>query len=266
MDPARIETVLCDLDGVVWLSHHPIPGSVEAIGRLRASGRRVLFVTNNSRATLSEQAGLLGGIGIPADGDVVTSASAAAVLVEPGWRTLVAGGPGVMEAVRDAGAEPVPNDGVPLDGPVDAVVTGLHRDFDFARLRIAAREIRRGARFIATNTDATYPTPDGLDPGGGAIVAAIATASGVEPVVAGKPHPPMGEVVRRMVLPDGELDPTSVVMVGDRPETDGLFAAVLGAPYVQVRSGVVPAGAGLDTELPVAADVPDLAALADLLA
>ncbi len=265
MDPDRIETVLCDLDGVVWLSHEPIPGSVEAIARLRSTGRRVLFVTNNSRATLAEQAASLAAIGIPAEGDVVTSASAAGVLVQPGWRVLVAGGPGVTEAVVAAGAEAVPNDGTVPGAPVDAVVAGLHRDFDFARLRAAARAIRDGACFIATNTDATYPTPDGLDPGGGALVAAIATASGEQPVVAGKPHAPMGEVVRRMVNPSGELRPDTLVMVGDRPETDGLFASVIGASYAQVRTGVVPLESGSNTEMAVAADVVNLAALADLL-
>ena len=265
MDTARIETVLCDLDGVVWLSHEAIPGSVEAIERLRSAGRRVLFVTNNSRLTLGEQAASLGAIGIPAENDVVTSASAAGVLVQPGWRVLVAGGPGVTEAVVAAGAEAVPNDGTVPDPPVDAVVTGLHREFDFARLRAAARAIRDGARFIATNTDATYPTPDGLDPGGGALVAAIATASGEEPVVAGKPHAPMGEVVRRIVNPSGDLDPDTIVMVGDRPETDGLFARVIGASYAQVRTGVMPPGSPLDAETGVAVDIENLAALADLL-
>jgi 4-nitrophenyl phosphatase len=262
LDPDRIETVLCDLDGVIWLGRRPVPGAVEAIEQLRNSGRRVLFVTNNSVATRAEQAAALGAIGVPAEGDVVTSAMAAAVLVEPGWRVLVAGGPGVDEAVAGAGAEALVNNGDAVDGPVDAVVAGLHRDFDYARLRIAARAVLGGARFIATNTDATYPVPDGLDPGGGAIVSAIATVAGVEPVVAGKPHLPMGEVVRRLVAPDAGFDPATVMMVGDRPETDGVFASVLGAHYAQVRSGVVPPGGLLGADVDVTVDVADLAALA----
>ena len=179
----RISTVLCDLDGVIWLSDEAIVGSVDAVDRLRRSGRRVLFVTNNSRATVAEQEQTLAGVGIPAVGDVVTSAMAAAELIEVGERVLVAGGPGVTEAVESVGAIALENTG---DAPderafeVDAVAVGLHRDFDFARMNTASRAIRNGARFIATNTDATYPTPAGLEPGGGAIVAAIATASGVD--------------------------------------------------------------------------------------
>lgn len=264
-DPSRIETVLCDLDGVVWLAHEAIPGSVEAIEAIRRSGRRVLFATNNSRATLAEQAEKLAAIGISAVGDLVTSASAAAVLVEPGSRVLVAGGPGIHEAVLAAGADPVVNTGEELTQPVDAVVVGLHREFDFARLRIAARTILAGARFIATNTDSTYPMPDGLDPGGGAIVAAIATAAEQDPIVAGKPHAPMAEVVRRMVAPNRELDPSSIVMVGDRPETDGLFAKVLGAHYAQVRSGVILPGEPLSADVEAALDVADLASVAATL-
>ena len=102
--PRRISHVLCDLDGVVWLAHAPIPGSVAAIESIRASGRRVLFVTNNSAGTRIEQEAALAAIGVEASGDVVTSAMAAAFLVEPGERVLVAGGPGVVEAVATRGA------------------------------------------------------------------------------------------------------------------------------------------------------------------
>ncbi len=99
-------TVLCDLDGVVWLAHEPIAGSPEAVAALRAAGVRVLFVTNNSAATIAEQEAALAAIGIPAAGDVITSAMAGADLVEPGERVLVAGGPGVVEAVASRGATP----------------------------------------------------------------------------------------------------------------------------------------------------------------
>jgi ribonucleotide monophosphatase NagD (HAD superfamily) len=108
---------------------------------------------------------------------------------------------------------------------------GFHRDFDYERLRIAATAVRAGARLLATNDDATYPTPDGLIPGGGAILAAVATASGVTPEVAGKPHGPMVDLVRARLGADG-------VMVGDRPDTDGRFAAVLGYRFALVLSGV----------------------------
>jgi glycerol 3-phosphatase-2 len=217
---------LLDLDGVVWLAGVPIPGAVDAIADLRGTGARVVFVTNNSSSTVGDQEARLAAIGIPATGDVVSSAMAAAGLVAPGERVLVCGGPGVEEAVLGRGAIPV------RDGPADAVVVGFHRDFDFGRLDAASRAVRAGARLIGTNDDATYPTPDGEEPGGGAILAAVAYAAGVTPVVAGKPFPPMAEAVRRAVG-DGPH-----VMVGDRPSTDGRFARHLGASFALVLSGV----------------------------
>ncbi len=92
----EIDTLLCDLDGVIWLAHQPIAGSVEAIAALRSSGRRVLFVTNNSAATLDDHERALAAVGIGATGDVVSSAMAVTQLVQPGDRALVAAGPGVV--------------------------------------------------------------------------------------------------------------------------------------------------------------------------
>ncbi|MFM8264464.1 MAG: hypothetical protein ACKOAI_00115, partial [Acidimicrobiia bacterium] len=89
--------ILCDLDGVVWLMHQPISGSVDAIARMRAAGHRVLFVTNNSSATLATQEAALAKIGVNAVGDVCTSAGAAALLLSPGERVLVAGGAGIVK-------------------------------------------------------------------------------------------------------------------------------------------------------------------------
>jgi len=96
----------------------------------------------------------------------------------------------------------------------------------------------RGARLIGTNDDATYPTPEGPIPGGGAILAAVATASGVEPAIAGKPHAPMVELVRRRLGAD--LDGSTVV--GDRPSTDGRLATALGVRFALVLSGVTKEG------------------------
>jgi len=240
-------TWVLDLDGVVWLGDEPIPGAADGVARLRARGERVLFATNNSYARLSDQEAKLERLGIPAHGDVLTSAVAAARLVEPGERALVAGGPGIVEALEAGGATPV------RDGDADAVVVGFHREFDYERMRVAVRAIQRGARLIATNDDATYPTPDGPIPGGGAIVAAIAYAGGVRPVVAGKPHAPMADLVRAVGGDAGTV-------VGDRPETDGAFARTLGYAFALVLTGVTH-----EDDLPVtpAPDVvaPSLAAL-----
>lgn len=222
-DPAV--TWVLDLDGVVWLGSQPIPGAVSAVARLRAAGRRVLFATNNSSVTVGEQEAKLARLGIAAQGDVVTSAMAAAQLVERGERVLVCGGPGIAEAVSARGAT------VTGDGDADAVLVGFDRGFDYERLRVAARAVERGARLIATNDDATYPTPEGAIPGGGAIVAAVAYATSVAPVVAGKPHAPMADLVRAVGGEHG-------TMVGDRPETDGAFARVLDYRFALVLTGV----------------------------
>ncbi len=246
--------VLCDLDGVVWLAHQPIPGSVDAIARLREAGHRVLFVTNNSSARVEVQEATLAAIGIPAVGDVLTSAQAAARLVQPGERVLVCGGEGVVQAVEARGAV------VGHDAEIDAVIVGWHRTFDYEGLTRAARAVQHGARLIGTNDDATYPTPDGPIPGGGAILAAVQAAAGVWAVIAGKPYEPMADLVRAAV---GAEAARSAVMVGDRPSTDGRFARTLECRYAHVHSGVTPKGAPVDPAPDLAVD--DLAGVADAL-
>ena len=242
--------IALDLDGVVWLADEPIPGAAEAVARLREAGEDLVFVTNNSSQRVGEVEGKLVAQGIPADGDVLTSAMAAAGLVEPGEHVLVCAGPGVVEALEQRGAVPV------RDGDADAVLVGFHRDFDYERLRIAARAVRRGARLLATNDDSSYPTPDGPVPGGGAILAAVVTATGASAVVAGKPNAPMASLVRERLGATG-------VMVGDRPDTDGLFARALGYRFALVHTGVTPAGVAVEPEPDLVA--PDLTSLVDAL-
>ena len=236
--------ILCDLDGVVWLSHQPITGSVEAIAALQNAGHRVLFVTNNSYAQIASQEKTLESIGVFARGDVLTSSGAAATLLKAGQRVLVAGGPGVVEAVEKVGAIVAgrTDDGataetqLTTDTNIDAVVVGFHRTFNFESMRRASAAVRAGAILIGTNDDATYPTSTGVIPGGGSILAAIATASGVEPIVAGKPFAPMGELVRHTLHID---DLSSCWMIGDRYSTDGAFAKNIGAKFALALSGVV---------------------------
>ena len=236
--------ILCDLDGVVWLLHQPIAGSVEAIARLRAAGHRVLFVTNNSSATVGTQESALQKIGITAVGDVCTSAQAAALLLAPGERVLVAGGPGIVEAIEQQGAIVAAcTDSNMSDAEfaacatdIDTVVVGYHSSFDYRGLTRATTPILAGARLIGTNDDPTYPTPAGLIPGGGAILAAVAAAGGVTPTIAGKPCAAMGQVVRdRLALSDLSV----AWMAGDRDSTDGAFARLIGAKFGLMLSGVI---------------------------
>lgn len=223
------ETWALDLDGVVWLAGHPIAGAPEAIVRLRERGRRVVFMTNNSSPTVAQHVATLRAVGIDAEADdVLTSAQAAAVMVQPGERVHVLGGPGVVEAVEGRGCR------VQMTGPVDAVVVGIDKAFTYATLGAAASAVRAGARFVGTNDDPTYPTPEGLLPGAGTMAAAVATASGVAPTFAGKPFAPMAALAAERV---GRID----VMVGDRSTTDGLMAVELGARFALVLSGVTDA-------------------------
>jgi 4-nitrophenyl phosphatase len=222
--------VCCDLDGVLWRGAEPIAGSAEAVAALRDAGFRVGFVSNNSSQPIGEVVDKLAGIGVPASSDdVVTSALAAASLLQaslaPGARVLACAGPGVVEALTDTGLRVVDRP------PADAVVVGFHRGFDFDELDRASTAARDGARFVATNLDATYPIPGGMLPGSGAITAAVATASGRTPEVAGKPEPPMVALVRERFGATG-------VVVGDRPSSDGALAGALGWPFALVLSGV----------------------------
>lgn len=228
-----------DLDGVIWLGDQPIPGSAAAVARLRAAGQRVVFVTNNSSEPVRFVEAKLAHHGIDAEGAVLTSAMAAAEQVGPNEVALVCAGPGVDEALAARGVRTL------REGRADVVVVGFHRDFDYDRLAAASAAVRGGARLLATNDDATYPTPEGLIPGGGAILAAVSTAAGVVPEVAGKPHRPMADLLRARVGDEG-------VMVGDRPDTDGRFAVALGYRFGLVLSGVT-------TALPVE-PTPDLVA------
>ena len=231
--------ILCDLDGVVWLMHQPIAGSVNAIQLLKNAGHRVLFVTNNSYSVISDQENALAKIGIDAHNDVVTSSQAAGALLRKGERVLLGGGPGAVEAVKNAGAvlagRSDDQTDSEVDQEVDTVMVGFHPSFDYRGLTRLSHAVRNGARLIATNDDATYPTPRGLIPGGGSILASVVAASGVEPIIAGKPHQPMADLVRQVL---GVTDLSDAWMVGDRPSTDGLFAQTVGCKFAQVLTGI----------------------------
>jgi 4-nitrophenyl phosphatase len=238
-----------DLDGVVWLAGTAIPGAPEAVRRLHAAGETVAFVTNNSGPTLAQSVATLLGAGIDVDvAELVTSGQAAASLLAPGSRAAVVGGPGLTEALEARGVAVVPAHDHPA-----AVVVGRSLELDFAALAAAADAIRSGARFLATNTDATFPTGHGLEPGAGALVAYLEVGSGRKAEVAGKPYQAAADLLRNRFGPAG-------LVVGDRPDTDGSFAGLIGAPFALVLSGVTRA-----EDLPVSPQPaivePDLAAV-----
>ncbi len=237
-----------DLDGVIWRGTETVPGSPEAVAQLRDAGVPIAFVTNSAQRTPAQVAAKLASHGIDdAEGEVITAAMAAATMVNAGERVLAIGTDGVRAALTEAAVELVEH------GPADVVVMGIDQAFDYDAMTRAMRAIDAGARFIATNTDSTFPTADGLVPGNGALVASVATATGRDPEVAGKPHDPIAALVRERLGPSG-------LMVGDRPETDGLFAEAVGYDFGLVFSGVTkPADLPVEPDPAYSAD--DLAAM-----
>jgi glycerol-1-phosphatase len=231
------DVALLDLDGVVYVGPDAVPGVPQALSAARTAGMKLGFVTNNAARPPEEVAVHLGQLGVPAQaGDVITSSQAAATVVadlfEPGAPVLAVGGPGVATALRAAGLTVVER---AEDQPV-AVVQGYGREVGWAQLAEAVVAVRNGARHVATNTDATIPSPRGPLPGNGAMVGVVTAITGRTPLVTGKPDPAMhAECVRRT----GARRP---LVVGDRLDTDIEGARRAGAASLLVLTGVtVPA-------------------------
>jgi 4-nitrophenyl phosphatase len=250
-----VGNVVCDLDGVIYVMSEPVPGADRALSELAAMGHSLLFVTNNSTRPPGAVAAKIRELtGYPARPEQVigSAAAAASLLGTEAGPVLVVGGDGIHRALHDIGISWT-------DDPrkAEAVIVGLDLRVSYERLRDALVAIERGARFIATNTDPTFPAPDGLWPGAGAIVAAVQTATGVQPEIAGKPH----EAIRGLITDRLVAGPTWVV--GDRPETDLAMARAEGWGAVLVLSGVtadgdtVPAQYRPDFVLESIADLPE---------
>lgn len=252
---------LLDLDGVLFRGDHVVPGGTATVAALRRRGAAVVFLTNNSSGTPEQVAEKLARLGYEAaPEDVVTSAQATARLIagdagETAPATAyVVGEEGLRAALADAGIVVV--DGEP-DG-VGFVVVGWDRGATYDRLRTASVLIRRGARFVATNPDPTYPAAGGdLWPGAGALVAAVQTAAGSAPTVVGKPHPPLFEAALERA---GTRD---ALVVGDRLETDVAGAAAAGLDSVLVRTGAASLADLLDHRAQPAAVLEDVSGLLD---
>ena len=230
------DVALLDLDGVVYVGADAVPGVPDALAAARRAGMRLGFVTNNAARTPEDVAAHLTELGVPAEpADVITSSQAAATVVaqllSPGARVLPVGGPGVAAALTAAGLQVVAR---AEDEPA-AVVQGYGRDVGWAQLAEAVVAVRNGARHVATNLDATIPSPRGALPGNGAMVGVVAAITGQAPLVTGKPDPAMhAECVRRT----GAQRP---LVVGDRLDTDIEGARRAGAASLLVLTGVTDA-------------------------
>lgn len=230
---AAHDALLLDLDGVVYAGTSALPYAVESLDHARESGVHLAFVTNNASRTPAQVAGMLSGMGVPAEPrDVVTSAQAAArVLAEllpSGASILVVGGDGLREAVTERGFVIVDS---AAESP-NAVAQGFSPDVGWRHLAEATFALHAGAVYVASNTDLTIPTSQGIGPGNGLLVHAVRTASGVAPIVAGKPETPlMAESVERVAA-------ARPLVVGDRLDTDIAGANRAGIPSLLVLTGV----------------------------
>ncbi|HYN63619.1 MAG TPA: HAD-IIA family hydrolase [Candidatus Limnocylindrales bacterium] len=276
--PPTPKLVIFDLDGVVYRGHEPIAGATGLVEALRAAGRQVRFATNNSMATRQAYLERLAAQGIATAADEIVTSTWATIqhlrAHEPGMRRLMAlGAEGMLAELRGAGFETVraasaaPPDwyGAPLADRYDAVIAGLDPAIDYRSLGIAAAALRQGARFVATNADLRYPTPSGFVPGAGAIVAALRAASGVEPLVIGKPEPAMF----RAILESAGVAAAETLVIGDNPDSDIRAAQRAGIPSLLVLTGIADArqAAGLQGERRpdwVVADPTEAAALLGL--
>jgi glycerol 3-phosphatase-2 len=242
---AAYDHLLLDLDGCVWVGDEPTPGAIEAIAALRQAGKRVAFITNNSRQSGEEFVRKLWGLGIQASLEEVVTAGGAIqhVLAERFDRgnAVVLGTAALERHVIDAGLRIV--NGTDFAPRAAVVVVGLDDDLRYSDLRDAVLAIHEGAALVAANRDATMPMPEGPWPGTGAILAAIETATGASADIVGKPQP---QLFRTAI---DRLGPGRTLMIGDRVETDLAGAAAAG-----LDAAIVLTGASTESEARGASD------------
>lgn len=221
-----------DLDGVVWRGELILPGAVEALERIQGLGKKILLLTNNGSYSRPDVESRLRNEGLEMHGiDILTSIGVAVRWVESnglaGASALVV----AQDVVVDQLSEVLNVSGT--SGSFDVVIVGRDTRFDYDKLTLAADAIRSGAAFIALNRDLTMPVESGFVPGTGALVAAIEAASGIEPVVLGKPHAPMMNMAVEV------LGGNDVLMVGDRVDSDIAGAKSVGWDAALISTGSV---------------------------
>lgn len=226
-----IKALLVDMDGVLWRGETPLEENIRGLKRLQERGLCLCFVTNNATRSRRAFAERIRRLGLEVSPDrVVTSASyIAARLRRAGIRrVLPVGEEGLLEELQVQGI-------LPVEADPEAVVVGMDRGLSYDKLRKALRAILSGALFVGTNPDRTYPEPDGLSPGAGALLGFLEAASGIKPhLVGGKPGL---DFIAHAVALTGE-PPERVALVGDRLDTDILAARLAGLYAVLVLTGV----------------------------
>jgi phosphoglycolate/pyridoxal phosphate phosphatase family enzyme len=210
--------LLIDLDGVVYIGDKPTTGAKEGIATLRAMGKSVVFLTNDPRSSSSEYAEKLKTMGIQAtSNEVITSGMAIALYIKEHYgldsgKAYVVGSSALKEEIKKVGINLADGE---ESKKANFVIVGGYPGFNYEEMKIATIAIRGGARFFGTNRDPLFPTPEGLIPATGAIVASIEFASGKKAITAGKPEPIMFEVAKKLLSSQERI-----AIVGDRLDTD----------------------------------------------
>ncbi|MBN1249786.1 MAG: HAD-IIA family hydrolase, partial [Anaerolineae bacterium] len=235
LDFGQIRGLICDMDGVLWRGDAPLPG-LEAFFRLiDKHNLAYVLVTNNSSRTPADYVGKLAGMGITTTPDhVLNSAIAAARYVadiRPGATVYAIGGPGIKDALVTHGLTYSNDDDI---AEADVVVVGWDRQLTWRKLATATRLILAGATFVGTNPDRTYPLEEALAPGNGAQTAALEAATGVRPVIAGKPS----RLLYEQAMTRMGTTPETTLVIGDRLDTDILGGVRLGMPTALVLTGI----------------------------
>lgn len=228
----KIRALILDMDGVLWRDDRPIGCLPDIFERIRRLDFGFALATNNATKSVEQYLDKLAGFGVHLDAwQIVNSPQATVRMLKQhfpdGGGIFIVGEAGLVDTLA---AE---NYFVSEEN-VCAVIVGLDRTLTYEKIHQAARHIRAGALFIGTNPDTTYPVPDGLAPGAGAVIAAVQAASGVSPMIAGKPGP----IMYRLALERLNVDPDETVGVGDRLETDIAGAQACGCRTALVLSGV----------------------------
>ncbi|MDR5693829.1 MAG: HAD-IIA family hydrolase [Armatimonadota bacterium] len=232
MEWRRIKGVILDMDGVLYRGSTPLPGAKDLIEFFQKVGMKYVLATNNSARTPRQYQHHLRTMGIEVPEEhILTSGRVAAWylkrLAPQGGTVFVIGEEGLLQEIAAAGFTLTTED-------PQFVVCGIDRGLTYEKLAIACRAIARGAKFIGTNADPILPTEDGFIPGSGAILAAITRATGVEPLVLGKPEAPLVE----MALERLGTAPEATAIIGDQLGTDILGGKRLGLVTILVLSGV----------------------------
>ncbi|HZY42325.1 MAG TPA: HAD-IIA family hydrolase [Anaerolineae bacterium] len=244
------------MDGVLWRGQEPMPGLVEFIRFLRDRSIKFVCATNNASMLAEKLAERLQGWGADVRPDeIVTSSTATAdyltTILLPGSRLYVIGMEGLRAPLLERGFEFADRDAVVCDVAARnaaAVVVGIDWNVTYHQFKQAALLIRAGAKFIGTNSDRTFPTPEGIVPGNGSLLALIETATDVKPIVIGKPEP----VLYEMSLKRMNAVPDQTLVLGDRLETD-----ILGAVRLNLKSALVLSGVTTRAELAASDYQPD---------